>query len=129
MNDISHCMFQCDRCQPLFNDKPFRRGDPITAYHCKECQCYGHADSCVYDRSIDPFPDEHDRGGGGVCVTCRHNTAGRNCDTCALNYFRPEGVSLYSESVCVPCACDSRGVIDVTVECAKVNLLHVSKFF
>ena len=25
---------------------------------------------------------------GGVCINCRHNTAGRNCHYCKLGYYR-----------------------------------------
>lgn len=71
-------LFQCGRCLPLYNDKPFRPGDQVHAYNCKPCQCYGHAESCHYDLAMDPFPQEHHRGGGGVCDNCQHNTAGKS---------------------------------------------------
>ena len=64
-------MFQCEKCQALYNDKPFKAGDQINAYNCKPCQCYDHADSCRYDASLDPFPNDHDQGGGGICVDCK----------------------------------------------------------
>lgn len=25
---------------------------------------------------------------GGICINCRHNTAGRNCHYCKLGYYR-----------------------------------------
>lgn len=68
--------FQCDRCLPLYNDKPFHSGDQVHAYNCKPCQCYSHAVSCHYDVTLDPFPNEYDRGGGGICDNCQHNTTG-----------------------------------------------------
>ena len=40
-------------------------------YNCKKCECYDHADRCVYDATVDPFPDSYEDGSGGVCVDCR----------------------------------------------------------
>lgn len=64
----------CDRCLPLYNDKPWRYGETSNAYPCKVCDCNGHADSCHYDDSVDPFPGSYDQGGGGVCENCQRNT-------------------------------------------------------
>ena len=59
---------QCDACEPLYNAKPFRSGDQVSANPCRQCQCYGHADECVYDPTLDPVPSRHDTGGGGRYV-------------------------------------------------------------
>ena len=115
-----HCYFQCERCMPLYNEKPFKIGDQINAYNCKMCQCYGHAASCAYDQSADPFPDDHNRGGGGRCVNCQHNTIGRLCDGCAPLYYREVGKSLYDVDVCSPCDCYSPGVMGNNLDCNKV---------
>lgn len=44
--------------------------------NCRPCQCHGHALSCHYDVTADDQPDEHYRGGGGVCDNCTDNTTG-----------------------------------------------------
>ena len=45
-----------------------------------ECQCYGHADSCIYDENVAAAGGSIDMtgqlSGGGVCQNCRDNTAG-----------------------------------------------------
>ena len=66
----------CDRCLPLYNDKPWRYGETNNAYPCKMCDCNGHAESCHYNASVDPFPNSYDQGGGGVCDNCQSNTGG-----------------------------------------------------
>ena len=65
---------QCERCLPFFNDKPWSRGLTSNAFPCKECDCNGHASSCHYDPTVDPFPDSRDLEGGGVCDDCQDNT-------------------------------------------------------
>ncbi|XP_048258912.1 usherin-like [Haliotis rufescens] len=111
---------QCSQCAALFNNKPFRRGDQTNSYNCQPCVCYNHADSCQYNRTIDLFPNEHDRGGGGMCIDCKHNTTGAKCDTCLPYYYRPAGVSMFSPDVCTPCLCNTSGVVNDT-DCAKVD--------
>ncbi|MED6293299.1 hypothetical protein CHARACLAT_009210 [Characodon lateralis] len=64
----------CENCAPLYNDKPFRSGNQLQPMNCRLCLCYGHAVSCHYDVQADEHPDEHYRGGGGVCDLCMHNT-------------------------------------------------------
>ena len=56
---------QCEKCKPLYNSKLYRSGDILQPYDCKRCECYDHADSCVYNKTIDRYPDKHELGGGG----------------------------------------------------------------
>lgn len=65
---------QCNECLPLYNNKPWRRGISTEANPCIICNCNNHADSCVYNATLDPFPDSFESGGGGVCTNCQDNT-------------------------------------------------------
>ncbi|NXO10183.1 USH2A protein, partial [Oriolus oriolus] len=111
----------CDRCLPLYNDKPFRPGDQVHAYNCKPCQCYSHAESCHYDLAMDPFPQEHHRGGGGVCDNCQHNTAGRNCELCKDFHYRQAGADLSAIDVCKPCDCYATGTKYKSLLCDNIG--------
>ncbi|XP_045715406.1 usherin [Phyllostomus hastatus] len=111
----------CDHCLPLYNDKPFRPGDQIHAFNCKPCQCNGHSRSCHYDRSVDPFPAEHHRGGGGVCDDCEHNTTGRSCELCKEHFFRPVGADPSAVDVCRPCGCDKAGSRNSSLPCDQIG--------
>ncbi|XP_062863133.1 usherin [Trichomycterus rosablanca] len=111
----------CERCAPLFNDKPFRAGDQKQAYNCRPCQCHGHVASCHYDASVDPHPQEHFRGGGGVCDECAHNTAGRNCERCRKFFYRELGASLWAENACKPCECNLAGTVRGSQECDQTG--------
>ncbi|KAK3093068.1 hypothetical protein FSP39_010666 [Pinctada imbricata] len=109
----------CNRCQPLYNNKPFRRGDQVSPNNCVMCQCHGHADSCVYNASLDLFPDDAILGGGGVCQNCQHNTTGAQCDTCIHMHYRPVGKSKFDKDVCRPCSCYTNGIVDSNMDCEK----------
>ncbi|XP_060102758.1 usherin [Heteronotia binoei] len=111
----------CEYCWPLYNDKPFHPGDQVHAYNCKPCQCYGHAVSCNYNRTMDPFPNEHYRGGGGVCDNCQHNTTGRNCELCKDFFYRHMDADLSSVYVCKPCECDMAGTETTVRLCNKIG--------
>ncbi|XP_019863641.1 PREDICTED: usherin-like, partial [Amphimedon queenslandica] len=100
---------RCNECLPLYNNKPWRRGISTQANPCIICNCNNHADSCVYNATLDPFPDSFDSGGGGVCTNCQDNTEGRYCESCSDGYYRPAGVSPSNSSPCTPCNCDSTG--------------------
>ena len=67
---------QCERCQPLYNNKGFRTTNLITEYNCKKCNCNLHSNKCHYDVTYDEYPDDHEQGGGGVCDDCQHHTTG-----------------------------------------------------
>ncbi|XP_016076620.1 PREDICTED: usherin [Miniopterus natalensis] len=111
----------CERCLPLYNDKPFRPGDPAHAFACRPCRCNGHARSCHYDSSVDPSPAEHLAGGGGVCDGCEHNTTGRNCELCKDYFFRPVGADPSAVDVCKPCDCDPVGTRNGSLLCDRMG--------
>nr|XP_031294235.1 usherin [Camelus dromedarius]XP_031294237.1 usherin [Camelus dromedarius] len=112
---------QCDRCLPLYNDKPFRQSDQVHAFHCKPCECNSHSRSCHYNVSVDPFPLEHHRGGGGVCDDCKHNTAGKNCELCKDYFFRQVGADPSAIDVCKPCDCDEVGTRNSSLLCDQIG--------
>uniref|UniRef100_A0A3Q3IYQ0 Usher syndrome 2A (autosomal recessive, mild) n=1 Tax=Monopterus albus TaxID=43700 RepID=A0A3Q3IYQ0_MONAL len=111
----------CQRCAPLYNDKPFRSGDQLQPMNCRPCKCHGHAVSCHYDVRADDQPDGHYRGGGGVCDSCMHNTTGKNCELCMSGFFRLEESDLTSVDVCRPCNCHTAGTVGGSLECAQVG--------
>ncbi|XP_076156222.1 usherin [Alosa pseudoharengus] len=111
----------CERCAPLFNDKPFRSGDQLQAYNCRPCQCNGHTSSCHYDVTFDPYPTEHFRGGGGVCDNCQHNTTGKNCEQCQPQFYREAGAVATAVDVCRPCGCHAAGTANGSVECEEIG--------
>ncbi|XP_070762485.1 usherin [Enoplosus armatus] len=111
----------CQRCAALYNDKPFRSGDQLQPMNCRSCQCHGHALSCHYDVGTDDQPDEHYRGGGGVCDNCMHNTTGKNCELCMSGFFRLEESDPTSVDVCQPCNCHTAGTVNGSMECAQVG--------
>ncbi|KAM9366692.1 usherin [Symphorus nematophorus] len=111
----------CQSCAPLYNDKPFRSGDQLQPMNCRSCQCHGHALSCHYDVTADDQPDEHYRGGGGVCDNCMHNTTGKNCELCISGFFRQEEPDPTSLDVCQPCNCHTAGTVNGSMTCAQVG--------
>ncbi|XP_004376015.1 usherin [Trichechus manatus latirostris] len=111
----------CDRCLPLYNDKPFRQGDQVHTFNCKPCQCNSHSRSCHYEISVDPFPAEHLRGGGGVCDDCEHNTTGKNCELCKDYFYRQVGADPSAIDVCKPCECDNVGTRNNSFICNQIG--------
>uniref|UniRef100_A0A8D0R6P0 Usherin n=1 Tax=Sus scrofa TaxID=9823 RepID=A0A8D0R6P0_PIG len=111
----------CDHCLPLYNDKPFRQSDHVHAFNCKRCECNGHSRSCHYNISVDPFPFEHHRGGGGVCDDCEHNTTGKNCELCKDYFFRQVGADPSAIDVCQPCDCDKVGTRNSSFLCNQIG--------
>ena len=114
-------LLQCNRCQPLYNNKPFQRGNIGNAFPCIKCECNEHADSCVYNQTLDSDPSSRTLGGGGVCVNCQHNTTGRFCEVCKDSYYRESGKNLTDKDVCSPCGCEGPGVQSGKLDCVKVG--------
>ncbi len=113
--------FQCERCKPLYNNKPFLPGDLVNDNNCVFCECYNHASSCQYSATHDNFPNNRNLGGGGVCINCQDNTEGRYCDKCKAMYYRAAGMSLYDASMCQPCDCNPSGIKGNNMECNTVG--------
>ena len=65
-------------------------------YLFSECNCHGKAEECYFNQTVADLSlslDIHGKyRGGGVCISCRDNTAGINCQTCVAGYYRPAGV-------------------------------------
>ncbi|CAH2284950.1 laminin subunit alpha-3 [Pelobates cultripes] len=115
--NVYHCQCQhntcgeiCDRCCPGYHQKPWRPASVDTANACELCNCHGHASDCYYDANVDYSKSSLDisgrYNGGGVCINCQHNTAGVNCELCAVGYYRPYGVPREAPDGCIPCSCN-----------------------
>uniref|UniRef100_A0A667ZCP4 Laminin subunit alpha 2 n=1 Tax=Myripristis murdjan TaxID=586833 RepID=A0A667ZCP4_9TELE len=103
------CGESCDRCCPGYHQQPWMAGTFLTRHVCEKCNCHGKAEECYFNQTVADLSlslDTHGKyRGGGVCVGCRDNTAGINCQSCAAGYYRPDG------EPCQPCSCDLHGSI------------------
>ncbi|XP_028282768.1 laminin subunit alpha-3-like isoform X2 [Parambassis ranga] len=106
------CGESCDRCCPGFNQKPWRAATVDSPNECQPCQCFSHAFDCYYDPEVEKRGASLDTfgryDGGGVCISCQHNTAGVNCERCIEGFYRQYGVPPESATGCIPCSCDER---------------------
>ncbi|XP_029351939.1 laminin subunit alpha-2 isoform X3 [Echeneis naucrates] len=109
------CGESCDRCCPGYHQQPWMAGTFLTRHICEKCNCHGKAEECYFNQTVADLSlslDIHGKyRGGGVCVDCRANTAGINCQTCVPGYYRPAEVSAEEETPCIPCSCDLRGSV------------------
>ncbi|XP_073796608.1 laminin subunit alpha-1 isoform X1 [Danio rerio] len=109
------CGESCNECCPGYHQEPWQPGTLSDGNTCEKCNCHNKADDCFYNQTVADLKlsmNTHGQfTGGGVCVNCRHNTAGVNCETCADGYYRPHQVSPYAEEPCVECQCDMRGSV------------------
>uniref|UniRef100_A0A3P8UTC2 Netrin-1 n=1 Tax=Cynoglossus semilaevis TaxID=244447 RepID=A0A3P8UTC2_CYNSE len=76
---------ECDRCKPFHYDRPWQRATAREANECVACNCNLHARRCRFNMELYKLSG---RKGGGVCLNCRHNTAGRPCHYCKEGYYR-----------------------------------------
>ncbi|KAL7985366.1 hypothetical protein Chor_003936 [Crotalus horridus] len=107
----------CDHCASFYNDQPWRPAEDDNPNECRRCNCNGHSHKCHFDLSI-----YQANGGknGGVCEDCQHNTAGRNCELCKINFFRNRRFDLGHPEVCLPCECDPDGTVPDS-SCDRLN--------
>ncbi|XP_069370850.1 laminin subunit alpha-2 isoform X9 [Paralichthys olivaceus] len=109
------CGESCDRCCPGYHQQPWMAGTFLTRHICEKCNCHGKAEECVFNQTAADLSlslDVHGKyRGGGVCIGCRDNTAGINCQTCVAGYYRPAEVGAEEDDPCVPCSCDPHGSV------------------
>ncbi|KAG8132023.1 hypothetical protein E2320_009904, partial [Naja naja] len=119
-----HCVCQhntagpnCDHCASFYNDQPWRPAEDDNPNECHRCNCNGHSHKCHFDQSL-----YQANGGksGGVCEDCQHNTEGRNCEFCKINFFRNQRFDLGHPEVCLPCECDPDGTVSDS-SCDRMN--------
>ncbi|CAH8598195.1 unnamed protein product [Heterobilharzia americana] len=108
--DCQHntCGNNCEKCCPLFNQLPWRPGRI-----CEECNCNRKADECVYNQTVANLRLSMRKDGvfegGGVCINCREDTTGVNCEKCKQGFYRPINVRPDSAYPCRPCECNTFG--------------------
>uniref|UniRef100_A0A8C6V727 Netrin 4 n=1 Tax=Neogobius melanostomus TaxID=47308 RepID=A0A8C6V727_9GOBI len=98
----------CQRCAPLYNNRPWQAANGITGtpQECQKCKCNGHAQSCHLDRVLWLASG---RRSGGVCNNCLHNTGGRHCQICKRGYYRDSALLRTAPDSCKPCLCHPLG--------------------
>merc|ERR1712051_516194 len=97
---------ECEKCKPFHFDRPWGRATSASANECVACNCNNHARRCRFNMELYQLS-----GGvsGGVCLKCRHNTAGRHCHYCKEGYFRNPKKPIEHRKACESCNCHPVG--------------------
>ncbi|XP_014649030.1 PREDICTED: netrin-3 isoform X2 [Ceratotherium simum simum] len=101
----------CSRCKPFYCDRPWQRATAREAHACFACSCNGHARRCRFNMELYRLSG---RRSGGVCLNCRHNTAGRHCHYCREGFYRDPGRALSDRRACRACDCHPVGAAGKT---------------
>ncbi|XP_070965867.1 netrin-1 isoform X2 [Oncorhynchus clarkii lewisi] len=88
---------ECDRCKPFHYDRPWQRATAREANECVACNCNLHARRCRFSMELYKLSG---RKSGGVCLNCRHNTAGRHCHYCKEGYYRDLSKTISHRKAC-----------------------------
>ena len=75
---------------------PLRAPDD-SPYLLPACSCNLHARRCRFNLELYKLSG---RKSGGVCLNCRHNTAGRHCHYCKEGYYRDMGKPITHRKAC-----------------------------
>ncbi|CAK7317106.1 NTN1 [Vulpes lagopus] len=102
---------ECDRCKPFHYDRPWQRATAREANECVACNCNLHARRCRFNMELYKLSG---RKSGGVCLNCRHNTAGRHCHYCKEGYYRDMGKPITHRKACKACDCHPVGAAGKT---------------
>ncbi|KAG0425275.1 hypothetical protein HPB47_027544, partial [Ixodes persulcatus] len=79
----------------------------VTETYCgKACNCNLHARRCRFNMELFKLSG---RQSGGVCLNCRHNTAGRHCHYCKEGYYRDHSKPITHRKACKACDCHPVG--------------------
>ncbi|CAG7734785.1 unnamed protein product [Allacma fusca] len=96
----------CERCKPFYLDRPWGRATSRDSHECKACQCNSHARRCRFNMELFKLSG---RSSGGVCLRCRHNTAGRFCHYCKEGFYRDPTKPVTHRKACKACECHPVG--------------------
>ncbi|XP_043473393.1 netrin-1-like isoform X1 [Leptopilina heterotoma] len=96
----------CEKCKSFYFDRPWARATARDANECKECNCNLHARKCKFNMELYKLSG---RVSGGVCLQCRHFTAGRHCHYCREGYYRDPTKAITHRKACKPCDCHPIG--------------------
>ncbi|XP_056593941.1 netrin 2 [Triplophysa dalaica] len=102
---------ECDRCKPFHYDRPWQRATAKEANECLPCNCNLHARRCRFNMELYKLSG---RKSGGVCMNCRHNTAGRHCHYCKEGFYRDMGKPITHRRACKACDCHPVGAAGKT---------------
>ncbi|XP_071020443.1 netrin-1-like [Oncorhynchus clarkii lewisi] len=98
----------CDVCEDFYYDRPWQRATPSQPQPCVSCECNSHSSKCRF--SMEMF-QQSGRRSGGVCLKCRHHTAGRHCQYCQNGYTRDHSKPPTHRKTCQPCQCHPMGAV------------------
>ncbi|XP_028904968.1 netrin-3 [Ornithorhynchus anatinus] len=101
----------CERCKPFHHDRPWQRATAREAHECLACSCNLHARRCRFNMELYKLSG---RRSGGVCLNCRHNTAGRHCHYCREGYYRDRARPVSDRRACKACDCHPVGAAGKT---------------
>ncbi|XP_077555610.1 netrin-1-like [Haemaphysalis longicornis] len=96
----------CEKCKPFYFDRPWGRATAHDAHECVPCNCNLHARRCRFNMELYKLSG---RQSGGVCLNCRHNTAGRHCHYCKEGYYRDHSKPITHRKACRACDCHPVG--------------------
>ncbi|XP_047465913.1 netrin 2 [Mugil cephalus] len=102
---------ECDRCKPFHYDRPWQRANAREANECLPCNCNLHARRCRFNMELYKLSG---RKSGGVCMNCRHNTAGRHCHYCKEGFYRDMARPITHRKACKACDCHPVGAAGKT---------------
>ncbi|XP_017273834.1 netrin 2 [Kryptolebias marmoratus] len=102
---------ECDRCKPFHYDRPWQRANAREANECLPCNCNLHARRCRFNMELYKLSG---RKSGGVCMNCRHNTAGRHCHYCKEGFYRDMAQPITHRRACKACDCHPVGAAGKT---------------
>ncbi|XP_026679554.1 netrin-1-like [Diaphorina citri] len=75
------------------------------------CNCNNHARKCRFNMELYKLSG---RSSGGVCLQCRHFTAGRHCHYCKEGYYRDPSRPITHRKACKTCDCHPIGATGKT---------------
>ncbi|XP_072337405.1 netrin-3-like [Scyliorhinus torazame] len=102
---------ECDKCKPFHYDRPWQRATAREANECLACNCNLHARRCRFNMELYKLSG---RKSGGVCLNCRHNTAGRHCHYCKEGFYRDLTKVITHRKACRACDCHPVGAAGKT---------------